>query len=121
MELEREEQCERKGLKGKLQPSRQLISSSLSLKSSWLKMLCNLAFVKANVSNPSPFRREFNEFRPLYYCERCLADKVSISILLGSYFCDLWIAIELNYGVSYLVIKSSFIVNIAYIIVSLTI
>ncbi|KAM4089581.1 hypothetical protein ACB094_07G164000 [Castanea mollissima] len=39
-------------------------------------MLCNLAFVKANVSNPSPFRREFNEFRPLYYCERCLAGKV---------------------------------------------
>nr|XP_023913647.1 probable galacturonosyltransferase 3 isoform X1 [Quercus suber] len=39
-------------------------------------MLCNLAFVKANVSNPSPFQREFNEFRPLYYCERCLAGKV---------------------------------------------
>ena len=47
-------------------------------------------------------RREFNEFRPLYYCERCLAGRVSISILLGSYFYDLWISIELNYGVLYL-------------------
>ena len=52
-------------------------------------------------------RREFNEFRPLYYRERCLVGKVSISILLGSYFYDVWIAIELNYGVSYLVIITS--------------
>jgi hypothetical protein len=38
-------------------------------------VLFHFDFVIADVSHTSTIRREFNEFRPLHYCERCHVGK----------------------------------------------